>query len=427
MRRLLLLAVIALPSCADDPEPPSDAPRFNLEPGPALAECPDADYSTCDVREQACQARLLELAACVRGDQAPRHLTIDVVSKDDYAELLRERAGGEPEPTVRHFSRALSRFGLAPANGAPTSEQIRDQVDAVAGEYSSDEQRVIIVDHGRPADSSYVDSVLVHEFVHALQDVEHDLPHWPSTDTVWTFDSTLAARTVTEGEASFYENRVAAPLFGLDASRVDFESAFQAFMDRSLVNALDGTLPLTQSHRTLPYGLGGLQAFHAWQNGGPTGVEPLWQDPPLTMHRVLAEVFGRNTPQRAGARIEPPVVSEELSLYDHDTLGAWGLCLALTKRAGEAARAADFIDRALAWRGDHLWVYSDAADNTYALWQLELESAEAAAAMDEFFAVLPIDHGTSGARVFASYNMNALPPRAELTQWGAAWLETPGE
>lgn len=417
--QLSLCALLALAGCSGGDD------RLTQSPGPPLPECPDADYSTCDVRDEACQERLLELAACVRGGSAPSTLTIDVVSTSQYVELLREESG--PQPKVPHESRALSLFGLAPFDGVPLDDQLEEQAAFVAGQYRPEEKRVLVVDHGRGAASPEVDAVLVHELVHALQDAERDLETWPGAETKWTFDSALAASTVSEGEASFYESRVSAPLLGLDYARVDFEAAFQSYQARALERSFDSALLLSQSFRTIPYGVGALRAFHAWEQDGPSGLEPLWSDPPLTMQRVLAEAFDRNTPQPAGVEIAEPTAPEGLTLVGDEVLGAWGLALVMTKRLGSASRVSETIPEALTWRGDHLWVYADDDERTYALWQLELESAKAARELDDFFEELRVEHAVSGRRVYASYNMNDRPASAALTEWGDAWLTSSGD
>lgn len=424
MKRLFSLCwLLALSGCDGDDYQPRPV---ELPPGPPLPECPDADYAPCDVRERACQTRLAELAACLRRSEPLRDLRVDVLSEASYGELLQQENRDTPEPAIPHFHRALSRFGLAPFDGVPLQQQIDDTVTFVAGQYREDEKRVLIVDHGKPADSGATNAVLIHEFIHALQDAAHDLKAW-SDDAPRTFDSSLALRTVVEGEAEFYGQRAAVPLLGLDIEQVDFESALQARLDRRLIDAFDGKLLLTQSQRTISYGMGALRAFHAWQHGGPSGIEPLWHEPPLTMQRVMAELFARNAPQAAGVAMAAPVVSQELQPYADNVLGAWGLCLVLTQHAGNGAKAADFVDQALSWRGDHFWVYTNDARSTYALWQLELESPEAAQALDELFAALHVAHGSAGSRVFASYDMNERGPMPELTAWGKRWLDSGGD
>jgi hypothetical protein len=284
---------------------------------------------------------------------------------------------------------------------------------------------VIIVDHGRPASSGGTNAVLVHEFIHALQDAAHDLSVWPGVDAAdFGYDESLAARSVIEGEAEFYGDRAAAPLLGLDAEQVDFESKFQDALDRSLEKALEGESLLTQSNRSIPYGMGALQAFHAWQRGGPSGIEPLWREPPRTMQSIMARLWAENTPQADGVAILPPPLPPALQPYGDSTLGAWVLCMVLTKSHGDGARSADFIAQALTWRGDHLWVYTDVATQklTYALWQVELETEAAAQKLSEVFASLPVSYETAGTRVFASYNMNQQEPSAPLTEWGRSWL-----
>jgi hypothetical protein len=155
---------------------------------------------------------------------------IDVLSESTYAAMV--VAGfNEPEASTIAFHRALTAFGLAPAN-LPSAMTIAQRVTAnTLGLYRATEKRIIIIDHGEPADSVQSNLTLLHEFIHALQDSDHDLVNWPAGAPWNSFDSSLARRALVEGEARFYEYRAAVPFLGLDIAEADFESALQEHLE----------------------------------------------------------------------------------------------------------------------------------------------------------------------------------------------------
>jgi hypothetical protein len=420
----LLLGPWLITGCGDGDEPPR-VEEASLHPPTPLPECPDEDYRSCDVRDPECLKALSQLTACLRQSR-PLQIPTELLTEDAYRDQLLRRSA-EDEPSMPHFDRALSSLGLAPPKSPPVSALIEERVTNLGGFYDSIEKRIVIIDHGRPADGPETDAVLVHELVHSLQDADYDLAHWPE-DEPQSFDAALAARTLVEGEASLYEYRAAAALFGLDVGEVDLESALQHHLSSALEDALQATSVLPTSFRTLPYGMGALRAFAAWQQGGPRGVDALWAVPPRTMQRVMAELFGMNEPQDSGIEITAPVI-DQLTLDSHEVLGAWCLYF-LQMQAGSTAP----LESALSWRGDHFWVYTDESSATYALWQLEFDGGTAARAWNEFFnsrngrptrfgtAAATFLSETAGSRVYVSYAYGGRPPAAPLTTWGKAWL-----
>jgi hypothetical protein len=417
MKRCLLLSLLLVAACgsADDA---ADVPPPGLPPIVPLPECPDENYVVCDIRDADCQAGLAKLAACLRGNATPPDVPIEVMTEAEYAEVLRQDNADNPEPPVKHFDRAISVFGLAPADGVPREDDLLAYVADIGGVYRGQEKRIVIIDHGKPADAERADLTLLHELVHALQDADHDLAHWPE-DQPTTFDAALARVALIEGEASFYQYRAAVPLLGLDIAEIDFEMAMQEHLALTLERAFDAPLLLSQSFATVPYGMGALLAFHAWQEGGAGGLDPLWAAPPRTVKQLLSQVFRLDLPDEDGVDIAEPVVAD-LQLYGDDVLGAWGLNLVL----GQQRKTQDSLAQALGWRGDHLWVYTDASNRTLALWQLQLDTPEAAQALERFFGQR-LAHGTheaAGSRVFVSYGVEVTASEASLAAWGRSWL-----
>lgn len=416
-----LAALLALSACGKGQEGarPVDDSGVMLPDVVPLPECPDADYAPCDFRDAACQARLIELACCLRQSEPIADLSVEVMSVDQFSELLSQDYAEYPEPPT-HYDRAASVLGLALAEGVSKEQAIESRVDFLDGVYRAKEKRIIVIDHDVPNDGVNENALFVHEYVHALQDADYDLLNWPQSEPIATFDQYLASRAVLEGEATFYQYRAAVPLLGLDIARVDFRGALEERLREDIGRAFYADTPLGASYTTFPYGWGAPLAFEAWLNGGPRGVDPLWASPPSTTQQILSQLSRIDTPQPSGSSIPEPVI-ETLTLDSQDSWGAWGLELFYFKHDVTTG----FAEHALAWRGDHVWVYTDAdGEQSFGLWQLELASAEEAQTLDGIFAAISgVEHGAEGSRVFASFGFEGASP--ELSAWGRAWLAPP--
>src|SRR5204862_1879005 len=95
----------------------------------------------------------------------------------------------------------------------------------VWGVYSDTRKDILIIDHGADFDDESASPVLVHEMVHALQDREVDLTQFKTTFAK-TDDSSLASRSIIEGEARMHETRYRASVLGLDPADVDWTRRF---------------------------------------------------------------------------------------------------------------------------------------------------------------------------------------------------------
>lgn len=412
---LLGASLLSLSGCGDGDNPPRVEP-LTLPAKTPLPECPVANYASCDIRESACQRQLSELAACMRQSE-PLDAPMDVITANAYRELLREALANEDKSKTERMTYALSVLKLAPPGNVADADRLDERVRNTGGYYTPSQKRITIVDHGTPADSAGNDTVLVHELVHALQDVDYDFATWPSSDAAQSFDARLARSTLVEGEASFYQYRAAVPLFGLDIGSIDFEATLQQHLIKSFERALSADYLLPQSFSSISYGLGAQLAYASWKIGGPRAIDALWATPPSTMQAVLSELFGLNEPQTAGISLALPSI-DSLTLDSSEVLGAWGLYLILTQ-AGQA----DALANALTWRGDQLSIYADAAEpSTSVLWQLELESAAAASFYQGFFARRTgiLRCRATGQRVYVAYGSGPFP--SELTDFAEAWL-----
>lgn len=419
---LIVLAAVWLVGCDGD-DPPNRRKSELAAPVP-LPECPDADYTPCDIRERACQDGLAALAACLRDDPPLDDLRIDVLSESAYTNMVVAEVT-EPKPSTIAFHHALTAFQLAPVE-LPSAMTIAQQATAeIWGLYRASDKRIIVVDHGEPADSMQSNLTLLHEFIHALQDADYDLVNWPAGEPWNSFDSSLARKSLVEGEATFYEYRAAVPFLGLDVAQADFDSAFDEHLDYIIAKAFESDTPVNDSFFTFPYAYGVLQAYAAWQKGGPRGTDPLWASPAETTQAVMATTLGLGEAHESGIDIAAPDLPADpapfdtpLTLSASDSLGAWGLTLLLN------STHTDSPDKlALAWRGDRLFAaQAEGSDTTYALWELELDSPESANAVDAALRINYVDHAAMGSRVYLSGAYPSSGSSRRLTAAGELWI-----
>lgn len=389
-------------------------------PASATEQCPNADYSLCDIRDAACETRIAGLAACLRGSQ-PLDVHVDVLTEDEYTQQTLDAIANQPPSQLYHFYRVLALLKISAGRVGTLSAGVGAQVKQLAGVYEPDKKRIVIVDHGMPADSAFVDGVLLHESIHALQDADYDLSAWFKAHGNDTFDRTLALKSIVEGEARFYEMRASVPFHGDNPRTYNYSRYFGDARQAILSDVLQSPSPYDDSFLTFPYAMGASLIDAAWLAGGPPAVDPLWASPPLTTQRVMAEVLQPSSAQKTTIGIDDPQPSG-LSLDSQDALGAWGLTLFFSLQGADDGSAEA---HGLAWRADHFWVYTDDAHREYGLWQLELASEAEAQAFDAAAAQLggDVEHASSGTRAFVSLGVEGSS--TEVTTAAQSWLAEP--
>jgi hypothetical protein len=375
--RLLLLVVFGAVfgsvagGCGDDEGSPGSGTGtlIRLHPVPG---CEAIDPAPCDVFSTECQTRLLALAACLRGSSPGPLPPVSFMTEREFAELLMaEFRAAEPPLNLGDLDAGLAMLGLvAPGAFAPSS-MAATQASQVAGFYRDDVNDIVLVDHGSPANGIDVNGIdvngtLLHEFVHALQDREQDLPTWFDAHTD-TYDDTLAALSVVEGEARLHQTRFRVSLLGLDPMAVDWNKHFDRTVSLATQWVLEQPSPYLASYMAFPYEYGARLLFPRFTERGPQAVMDLFASPPAGTRALLdpgndAVLPGWPTPVAPS----PPA---EWTLTHEMTLGTWATLLFL-------ARAGSFTDprvQALGWRGDRLWIYGGlgaAIGATTSVWRI---------------------------------------------------------
>jgi hypothetical protein len=316
----------------------------------------------------------LALAGCVYGVTATPAVPVRVVSEEQLIDELNDAAGGaaseDDSADLPHIERTFVDLGLLRAGelteGGGSTAQIVANIDGI---YQDARRGIALVDRGVARDDAEADALLLHEFVHAIQDAEQGLGAWRERYST-SIDSSLALRTVTEGQATYAQFRVLLAMTGRDVNRVDWDRTLAGFREQLLSDAFDDASPYFASITTFPYAYGAASAQQSWSDH-----QAQFDAPPLTTLEVLSHDAGIAFEAPAELDIDPPPPTDNYRLVDGDTLGAFELALGAHQLGAERETA---LNLALAWRGDALWIYAGPDERTVWLWMLELEDADQA-------------------------------------------------
>jgi hypothetical protein len=350
--------------------------------------CEAIDHTPCDVRAASCQDRLFALAGCLRGEAPGSLPLITVVSEADFAAILTtEAAMSPPQPHRGTWDWALSSLRLIQPGSLAMDSMIAQSAKLVLGVYRSDTSKdIVIVDHGADFDAASASPVLVHEMVHALQDREVDLTRFETTFAS-SGDSSLAVRSMIEGEARMHETRYHASVLGLDPADVDWTRRFENSVAIDQKYLLMEPSPLTATSRAFPYEWGARYVYNRWALGGMAGVHGLLLAPPVTTRVLMASVAADVDPEPAPALPALPSPPVGWTSVDNDVLGAWGLFLAMTE-AAPGAVTSDLETLALSWRADGVGIY-EGPGATAVVWRIDVGSATVAAQVASLLQSLP--------------------------------------
>jgi len=332
--------------------------------------CEAIDHTPCDVRDPACQTRLLALAGCLRGEDPGSPPPIAVMSEADFAALLTsEAAMRTPPPHQATWDWALSSLKVIQPGDLGTAAMIAQSVKFIWGLYRPDTKDIIVVDHGAVFDAASASPVLVHEMIHALQDREVDLAQFHMTFAK-SDDSSLASRSMIEGEARMHETRYRASVLGLDPSQVDWMRRFESAVGLDEKYLLMQPSPLTATSMAFPYEWGARYVYYQWVQGGMGGVHGLFVAPPVTTRVLMASVDMNVAPEPEPERPILPAPPSGWTAADVGVLGAWGLLLAMTEGA-PGVSASETESLALHWRADAIGIYEGSGATAF-VWRIDV-------------------------------------------------------
>jgi hypothetical protein len=361
------VAALVLCACSSEDRPPSYSPPLYPIPG-----CEALDPASCDVSVPECRSRLLEIAACLRGDEPGEMPPVVEMSEAEYREFLRdyyaERAAedheeGQEEPA--HFERALELVKLAVAGSLGVEQVIERAVENVYGLYRSETKDIFLIHHGSGSDAferTVSSTVLVHEFVHLLQDRQLGLEALSEEYGV-SFDNQLALLAMIEGEADLHRTRFAASTLGVDPNRLDWKKVFESAVDDARARLASNESPFTSTREEFPYAWGSRYAGHLFRAGGNAALNDRWAEPPQSSYEFLASVDDVVALDFTPLEIPAPPHADGWEPVSRDVLGAYGTYLLLVKRANQST--AQRV--ALSWRGDLFSVFSKPSESSDSL------------------------------------------------------------
>lgn len=378
LRAVLSLLALALTACGSDDDPKLGPPPRHRVPG-----CEQFDVAPCNIETSACQTRLMGLAACLRGSEDAELPPIAIISEAEFASYLEEQYQSDgPTEHLAEWQQAFSMLNLVAPGGLEAETQVAESVQNIWGYYSYEDKTVSIIDHGSDSSPETASAVLLHEFVHALQDREVDLTAYWQQDR--TYDAGLAADAVVEGEARFQETRFSASMLGFDPARIDWDRVFQSGVENDEQWLFKQDSVLTAAWDAFPYEWGARRIHLDWDATGHAGVLALFASPPGDSQVLMASVDAVATDVQPVA-IDAPAPPPEWEAIGEDVLGAFGAFELFGKRT-ELAEAREL---GLAWRGDKLAVYAGASgehlNQTALVWQCEFADEGSATSASQLF------------------------------------------
>ncbi|HKU38888.1 MAG TPA: hypothetical protein VJR89_12095 [Polyangiales bacterium] len=410
-RTILGLGLIVFSAaCGGDDDRPPPPPQ-----GPKEA-CPRAEYD-CDIADRECAQGILELTACIRGDDVPELPKINRVTAAQFGALLRaeaEERGQGPSP----WDPVLRALSLVPSGATSIDAAIDEAVQSVAAFYDSETKEVSVIEDaaGMPAaprDRAYV---LSHELTHALQDRAHDLTQLQEESGEST-DRRMALGMLVEGEATVTSTRVLVRLLGRSIDRFSFGRYFDV-MDDSLSEAVEVSPgPLSTVLQGLPYSVGGRYVARVWEQSEQDGVEALFEAaPPTAADWIDGDVSDPERSRGEPLDCGPPLAPPGFALYELDRLGAAGVIAMLGAHdAVDLSLAGELANDAFA-----LYVSEGAADPATApvigVWRLRFRTARA---IDSFEQVLN-RAGLSPRRAGTELLVRVSSPAASAVLQGSA-------
>ena len=352
-RSLGLVLLAGLAACGGD-----DAPS-----GPQ-------DVLRCDITEPVCQGAIFASVAEVVDVDEVEVPPVRTISVAQFEQELQRGVNRDDLTGNDARTRGLRLMGFIPESSASaTQASIDHRVSAIAAYYDRGNQSITIID--RDYDELAAQSILAHEFLHAIQDREVGIGSvYADVDTT---DGVMGARTVIEGDATYVSFAWVYEQLGVELDALDWQRIYEDFQGRLRARAADPELAITSTASSFPYAYGIALLGRVIQADGLPGRAAMFTDPPPS---ALAGMLGYSafrengfTPVNApdAAFPAPPVGSEPAS---ENRVGAWYFFATLLRLGFD--ELASWVG-ATTWRGDQFGIFEDGAE-VVAVWRIRLNA-----------------------------------------------------
>jgi hypothetical protein len=345
----------------------------------------------CDIATPSCQEDVYYALLRLRGDgfdPVAERPPIRTITKEEYCRAQNaskpvpdepEREPDEPEPEPQDpplvpWDFALHVLGLVKPTKTTGQARGDNLCDFVAAFYATKTRAVTVIDFGpRPGETAEQragrelteTALLLHELVHALQD-----PELSGEQFDGTYDSNLTARTLTEGEATFYQRIAQREMIDGDPEGHDWQTDYADWVGKIRSDITMHPSPFFGVQWFI-YPLGGQYLTEAWLGGGNAAVRRAYAHPRRFTQQFIAG-FGH----RAEV-LDPPLScpvaapSSSYALVKGDRFGAL-VFYGFMRRAGIPDQ--DAWPLAAAWNDDRILVFFDSrAEIAVMTWVIRLE------------------------------------------------------
>lgn len=366
------LVVLSALGCSDDNDDTGDADDSDgtasvgrIEPRP-IAGCENASYLACNTETATCQEAIFSTVKCLRGNEGAVTPAARTISRDEFgaeliADPLEPTLSPEQLSALEHGLVLMSLLEVGDLTGSGLIDSRRETVPAF---YDADTDMVTFVrrDSGSFMETGTANLALAHEYVHALQDQEHDLNRLMDEYGATT-DSSLAFLSVVEGEASMHEDRFFAAVWGMDDGELSREARYSQ-QENLYTERLSEYSPLLAIQRSFPYYAGGLFVYRAFTSGGMPQVRKLYAEPPTSTLEI------RTGTPAIPVVADPPAPPSGYELLSVDTLGSELFLDFVQATIGNGTEVVAFRNE---WRGDRAYLYyKPGTADVAVLWRIKL-------------------------------------------------------
>lgn len=343
-----------LAGCGDDP--------------PARTDLPYHLY--CDIGDGDCQRQIYySLATMLNEDpfDPPAIRTISVAQHEEEVRggLNLDDLSGEDAET-----RGLRLMGFIPeVSESVTATQVEYFITQVAAYYSRRDQSITVID--REYEEIDAQSLLAHEFTHAIQDKQFDLND-VSADAD-TEDGVMGVRGVIEGDAVHSSFAWVYEQLGYLPEEIDWGAIFGDWQSSSRSDAGDSEVALIDSASSFPYAFGSEFMASSFFENGLSARAAAFRSPPGSAVDLMAG-YGASLPVFEFPTVAHPAPLDDHSVEVENRFGAWYVYGFLRRRGVSDAQA---WTAALSWIGDELAIYQSDSE-VVAVWRLRFDETPSA-------------------------------------------------
>jgi len=350
------------------------------------------ELEPCNIATEKCQEDIYYALLRLRGDGydpfagVPPITTIPLekyrsdlqAAADAREKARRDNPATEPDPDaptpVDPWDFALQVLGMVTPKKSSGQAAVDNQVSTVAAFYSSRSRSVTVIDRGFERDDFFDTGLLLHELTHALQDREVSGAFGDNTT-----DGSLAARALTEGEATFYQQLSHLEMRGENPEAVDWHAGYTDNLKGGRTALFEDTSPF-HGVRWFIYPLGARFLSDAWERGGNAGVRHAYATQPRHIAQYMTphdEKHGALHPvldPALSCEVKPPGESWERSGLDR-----FGALIVYAFLTGAKVPDEDAWPLAAGWSDDLIYVYFEPEDELVLVsWRIRLEDEQAA-------------------------------------------------